>query len=471
MHCHESCGIFGIYAPGEDVARLAFFGLFTLQHRGQESSGIATADGKKIRVHTSMGLVSQAFDEDDLSYLRGGHIAIGHNRYSTMGSSNFINAQPILVNGTDGDIALGHNGNIVNAAHLKQDLIHRGHHFACASDSEVIAVLISDSPGVNWQEKIQYAMQRLQGVYSVVVLTPNELIGVRDPLGVRPLCLGKINSSWVLASETCALEHIGASFVREIEPGEIVTINDNGVTSIMGKKSEGRALCIFEYIYFARPDSKMNGRLIYMARAAMGATLAEEYPVEADFVIGVPDSATSAAIGYANKSGIPFSTGLIKNRYVGRTFIEPDQRIRDMGVRLKFNPLPDVLSGKRLVVVDDSIVRGTTTPRVMGLLRQAGASEIHMRVCSPPINYPCFYGVDMATHRELIAAQKSVPEIKDFIGADSLGYLSLGGLIKSVNLPRDIFCLACFTGEYPIPVQLGMDKLTLERASIGISKG
>lgn len=470
MDCRESCGIFGIYAPGEDVARLTFFGLFALQHRGQESSGIATADGRKIRVHTSMGLVSQAFDEDDLRYLQGGYIAIGHNRYSTTGSSQFVNSQPIVVNGPDGEIALGHNGNIINAVHLRQDLSQRGYHFSSSTDSEAIAALIAASPGASWPERIRYAMHRLQGVYSLVILTPNELIGVRDPLGVRPLCLGKLNGNWVLASESCALGHIGAGFVREVEPGEIVVIDGNGVTSIAGVKSRRKALCIFEYIYFARPDSEINGRLVYLARVAMGAALAEEYPVAADFVIDVPDSATSAGIGYASRSKIPFSTGLIKNRYVGRTFIEPDQRIRDMGVRLKFNPLPDLLAGKRVVVVDDSIVRGTTTPRIVSLLRKAGASEVHVRVCAPPIRYPCFFGVDMATQRELLAAQRTVSQIRDFIGADSLGYLSLDGLIKSVALPREMFCLACLTGEYPIPVQLEMDKLALERSSISIGR-
>jgi len=383
-----------------------------------------------------------------------------------MGASQFVNSQPVVVKGPDGEIALGHNGNIVNAAHLRQDLIQGGYRFSGSNDSEVIAVLIATSPGASWPEKIRYAMRRLQGVYSLVILTPDALIGVRDPLGVRPLCLGMLNGSWVLASESCALGHIGAGFAREVEPGEIITIDGNGLTSITGIESKRKALCIFEYIYFARPDSEINSRLIYLAREAMGAALAEEYPVAADLVIGVPESATPAGIGYAGRAGIPFATGLIKNRYVGRTFIEPDQRIRDMGVRLKFNPLPDVLAGKRLVVVDDSIVRGTTTPRVVELLRRAGASEIHMRVCSPPIRHPCFYGVDMATRRELVAAQKSIPQIKDFIGVDSLGYLSLEGLIKSVGLPREMFCLACLTGEYPIPVQLEMDKLALKEASI-----
>jgi amidophosphoribosyltransferase len=304
-------------------------------------------------------------------------------------------------------------------------------------------------------------MHRLQGAYSLTILTNHTLYGVRDPFGVRPLCLGEINGGWVIASESCALDHIGASLTREVEPGEIVAISDNGIDSYRVESSR-KALCIFEYIYFARPDSLINGRLLYPARLAMGEGLAEEHKVAADLVMGVPDSATAAGIGYARYSGIPLAEGLLKNRYVGRTFIEPDQRIRDLGVKLKFNPLPQMLDGQRVVVVDDSIVRGTTTPKVVGLLRRAGAKEVHMRICAPPIRYPCFFGVDMATRAELIASRKTVPQVRDFIGADSLGYLSIDGLIKAVALPRDIFCLACFTGDYPIPVQLEMDKLALE---------
>jgi len=297
-------------------------------------------------------------------------------------------------------------------------------------------------------------------------MTNHTLFAVRDPFGVRPLCLGAIDGGWVIASETCALDHIGASFVREIEPGEVVSIDENGVNSYREKVGR-RAICIFEYIYFARPDSVINGRLLYPARQAMGAGLAEEHPVDADLVMGVPDSATAAGVGYAFRSGIPLGEGLIKNRYVGRTFIEPDQRIRDLGVKLKFNPLPQLLDGKRVVVIDDSIVRGTTTPQVVRVLKKAGAKEVHMRICAPPIRYPCFFGVDMATRRELIAAHKTVPEVRDFIGADSLGYLSIDGLIKAVALPKDVFCMACFTGDYPIPVQLEMDKLALEAMPAG----
>jgi amidophosphoribosyltransferase len=457
---HECCGIFGVYAPGEDVARLTFFALFALQHRGQESAGIATTDGKRLQLYAKMGLVSQVFTEDSLSHLKG-DIAIGHNRYSTTGSSRITNAQPLIVGNGENAIAIAHNGNIVNAEHLYQELSDMGYTFQTSTDTEVIANLILSSPEKSWVDKIKYAMHRLQGAYSLTLLTNHTLYGVRDPFGVRPLCLGAINGGWVIASESCALDHIGANFIREIEPGEIVSVTDNGVDSYQEEVGR-RALCIFEYIYFARPDSVINGRLLYPARLAMGEGLAQEHQVDADLVMGVPDSATAAGIGYARCSGIPLCEGLLKNRYVGRTFIEPDQRIRDLGVKLKFNPLPQMLDGKRVVVIDDSIVRGTTTPQVVRLLRRAGAKEVHMRICAPPIRYPCFFGVDMATRWELIAAHKTVPEVRDFIGADSLGHLSIDGLIKAVDLPKDIFCLACFTGDYPIPVQLEMDKLALE---------
>ena len=460
---HESCGVFGIYAPDEDVARLTFFALFALQHRGQESAGIATTDGKRIQVYADMGLVSQVFSEDSLSQLHG-NIAIGHNRYSTRGSNRVTNCQPFVVGSGENTIAIAHNGNIINAEHLYRELCAQSYTFHSSTDTEVIANLILSSHEKDWVDRIRYAMHRLQGAYSLTLLSNNKLFGVRDPLGVRPLCLGSLNGGWVIASESCALDHIGANFIREIEPGEIVVISENGVESYR-EKTDKKAVCIFEYIYFARPDSLINGRLLYSARLAMGEGLAEEHPVTADLVMGVPDSATAAGIGYSHKSGIPPGEGLLKNRYVGRTFIEPDQRIRDLGVKLKFNPLPQMLDGKRLVVVDDSIVRGTTTPSVVKLLRRAGVKEVHMRICAPPIRYPCFFGVDMATRWELIAAQKTIPEIRDFIGADSLGYLSLDGLIKAVALPKNTFCLACFTGDYPIPVQLEMDKLALEKMS------
>jgi len=465
---HESCGVFGVYAPGINVAQTTFFALFALQHRGQESAGIAVTDGHEIKIHTRMGLVSQAFTETDLALLKG-YIAIGHNRYSTTGSSRPMNAQPIKVESDELTIAIAHNGNIINSKLLRDELQVRGYDFHTSTDSEAIANLILASPGQNWQGKIEYAMSRLQGAYSLVILTKDKLIGVRDPFGVRPLCLGAIDSGWCIASESCALDHIGARSISEIEPGEIVIIDNQGVKSF--KKENGKkAICIFEYIYFARPDSIIQGKLLYPTREAMGRILSEEYPVNADFVMGVPDSATAAGIGYANASGIPYCEGLLKNRYVGRTFIEPDQRIRELGVQLKFNPLSRIIAGKSLVVVDDSIVRGTTTPRVVSLLKKAGAAEVHLRICAPPIRYPCFFGVDMATRWELIAARKTIPEIREYLGADSLGYLSLDGLIRAVDLPRDIFCLACFTGVYPIPVQMEMDKLALEVLPTGETK-
>jgi len=407
-----------------------------------------------------MGLVSQVFTESDLAQLSG-YIGIGHNRYSTTGSRQPANPEPILARAEELTLALAHNGNILNAKSLRDELQEGGYSFDTSTDSEVIANLILASPGKSWEEKLRHAMARLQGAYSVVLMSHDNLIGIRDPMGVRPLCLGSIDSGWVIASESCALDHIGAQFLRDIEPGEIVIIDRDGLKSF--KKEIGkRAMCIFEYIYFARPDSVIEGKLLYKARQAMGAMLAREYPVDADLVMGVPDSATAAGSGYANASGIPFCEGLLKNRYVGRTFIEPDQRLRELGVQLKFNPLAEIIRGKRLVVVDDSIVRGTTTPHVVSLLRKAGAREVHLRICAPPICHPCFLGVDMAREWELIAAQKDVPMIKDYLGVDSLGYLSLDGLIEAVDLPRDIFCLACFTGDYPIPVQMGMDKLALE---------
>jgi amidophosphoribosyltransferase len=460
----EACGIFGVYAPGEDVARLTYFGIYALQHRGQESAGIATSDGSRIRLHASMGLVAQVFNESILDQLRG-CIAIGHNRYSTTGSSRVVNAQPIVVSSSLGDIALAHNGNLVNSAYLRQELEEKGCRFGSTTDSETIAHLIAMAPKMSLIDKVKFAMGKLVGAYSIVAMTKDKLVGVRDPLGVRPLCMGALDGGWAMASESCALDHLGACSLRELGPGEVVQVDSTGVKESIAGTSDRKGFCIFEYIYFARPDSVINGRRLYPARQAMGVELAREHPVEADLVIGVPDSATAAGIGFSLASGIPFSEGLLKNRYVGRTFIEPEQRLRDLGVKLKFNAMTEVISGKRLVVVDDSIVRGTTTPQVISMLRKAGAKEVHMRICAPPIRYPCFFGVDMATRGELIAARKTIPEIADAIGADSLGYLSVEGLIRAVNLPRDLFCLACFTGDYPVPVQLEMDKLALESLS------
>ncbi len=458
---HEACGVFGIYAPGVDVARITFFGLYALQHRGQESAGITTGDGKELRTFKSMGLVVQVFNEEELSFLKG-HVAIGHTRYSTTGASKMCNAQPIVVDAEMGQLALGHNGNLVNTVSLAEQLWDGGERLETSTDSEVIARVIASAPGLDWESRILHSLHRFQGAYSLVMATADTLYAARDPLGVRPLCLGKLNGGWVVASETCALDTVGATFVREIEPGELLVINGRGVRSVPAVDSLRRALCIFEFIYFARPDSSINGHLVYQARQEMGRHLAREYPVEADLVIPVPDSAIPAATGYAREAGIPFGEGLIKNRYIGRTFIQPDQRLRQVGVRLKFNPLPPILEGKRVVVVDDSIVRGTTTPPVINLLRRAGAREVHMRICAPPMRFPCYLGVDTARQSELIASHMSVEEIRQHIGADSLGYLSLDGLLDSVGQNQSHYCRACFTGAYPVPIQLEMEKLVLE---------
>ena len=458
----EACGVFGVYAPGEDVARITFFGIFALQHRGQESAGIATADGSaRISVRTSMGLVAQAFQEGDLARLRG-HIAIGHTRYSTTGSSKIENAQPMVVDGHWGPIAIAHNGNLVNALDLRNELREQGVEFRSSTDSEAIAYLLVRAPGKTWEERVRWTVGRLQGAFSLAIMGRDFLMAIRDPRGVRPLCLGTLNNGWVIASETCALDHTGAHFQREVAPGEAVMINADGISSFQVAMPQKPAPCVFEHIYFARPDSVLGGQLLYQAREAMGAQLAIEHPAQADVVTGVPDSATAAGLGYARQSGIPYSELLVKNRYVGRTFIQPDQRLRELGVRLKFNPLTTLMDGKRVVLVDDSIVRGTTTPHVVGLLKKAGAKEVHLRITSPPIRWPCHFGVDMATRRELIAAHKTEEEIRQYIGADSLGYLSIEGLSKSVRGDKSSFCMACFTGKYPIPVQLEMDKLALE---------
>ena len=454
----------GIFAPGEDVARLTFFGLHSLQHRGQESAGIATANGEpRIERFAEMGLVTQIFHEDVLSGLGGTH-AIGHTRYSTTGSSTSANMQPLVVSGPQGELALAHNGNVVNADLMRSDLIERGVQFSTGTDSEVLAHLLATAPELTWQERFNYMMRRASGAYSLTLLTPDALFGVRDPLGIRPLCLGRLGDGWVLASETCALDTLGADFVREIEPGEVVRIDEAGVQSwtFAGERPAEPALCLLEHIYFARPDSKLQGERVYPVRMRMGAQLAREHPAEGDVVIGIPDSATAAAVGYAQESGIPYVEGLVKNRYVGRTFIQPDQRLRDRGVELKFNPLPELLSGRRVVVVDDTIVRGTTTPRVVAMLRKAGAREVHMRITSPPITHPCFYGVDMATRGELIGAHLEVEEIRKHIDADTLGYLSLEGTVGATGQERDALCAACFTGEYPSEVPLQLDKFALE---------
>ena len=462
-HPREECGVIAAYVPGTEASRVAFFGLFALQHRGQESAGIATADGLNINVHTDMGLVTQIFRERDFLPLAG-EFAIGHTRYSTTGTSQLCNAQPLVVNGVAGELALAHNGNIINAAQLKAQLRDQWNcRFNSTTDSEVIAHQLVNAPGNSWEERMFHCMRTLDGAFSLVAMTRDTVMAARDPLGIRPLCLGKLGEGWVVASESCALDHLGASFLRDVYPGEVVVIDRSGLRSaVRSEPARRRAMCIFEHIYFARPDSVLDGTLVYSARQEMGAQLAREHPVDADLVIGIPDSSTAAAVGYARESGIPYSDGLIKNRYVGRTFIEPEQRLRDLGVRQKFNPLPEVIKGQRLVVVDDSIVRGTTTPHVIRVLRRAGAKEIHIRVCAPPIKYPCYMGVDMADQNELIAANKTVEEIRQIADADSLGYLSVEGLLGVARGEQTGFCDACFTGNYPVPVQLQLGKLVLE---------
>ncbi|MFP3896652.1 MAG: amidophosphoribosyltransferase [Anaerolineales bacterium] len=456
--CHsgpkEACGVFGVYARGEAVARLTFFGLYALQHRGQESAGIAVSDGRRATLHKEMGLVSQVFNEDNLKPLQG-HIAVGHVRYSTAGSSRRLGAQPFLLDSALGPVAMAHNGNLVNTDKLRESLFTRGVGLASSTDTEVMLQMLAGAEGDTWEERIRGMMREAKGAYSSTILTRDALYAVRDPWGFRPLSMGRLNGGWVVASESCALQTVGASDIQEIPRGAIVSIDDQGARIVQGVPEEKSSLCIFEYIYFARPDSIIDGQLIHRVRQSLGRQLAREHPVDADLVMGVPDSATPAAIGYAQESGIPYGEGLIKNRYIGRTFIQPSDRLRKAGVALKFNPLSDILRGKRIVVVDDSIVRGYTSKPTMRLLREAGAREIHMRISSPPIKHPCFMGVDMATYEELIAHRLTVPEIKEHIGADSLGYLSLEGLAKAANRPPDHFCLSCFVGEYPFEKKAG----------------
>ena len=463
-HPNEECGVIGVFTPEGEASRLAFFGLFALQHRGQESAGIAAANGENVVVHADMGLVTQIFREPDF-YPLVGDMAIGHTRYSTSGSSELCNAQPLLVDGQHGQLAVANNGNIINALQLRDQLQDEWNcTFTSTTDTEVIAQLLAHATGANWEDRVFQCMRQLEGAYSIVVQTKDTMIAARDPLGIRPLCLGKLNGGWVVASESCALDHIGAEYIRELGPGEVIIVDGNGLHTATWSGGTGRqALCVFELIYFARPDSLMAGQLVHSARQELGAQLAREHPVDADLVIGIPDSSTAAAVGYAQESGIPFSEGLVKNRYVGRTFIEPEQRLRDLGVRQKFNTLVDVIQGKRLVVVDDSIVRGTTTPHVVNLLKKGGAKEVHMRVCAPPIKHPCFMGVDMASREELLAANNTLEDIRTIIGADTLGYLSVEGLLEVVGGTKGGFCDACFTGNYPVPVQLELSKLALEQ--------
>ena len=447
----EACGVFGIYAPEQDVARLAYFGLYALQHRGQESAGIAVGDGERIRCHKAMGLVGEVFSGEAIDRLRG-RVALGHVRYSTTGESAVENAQPLVFHYQHGMLALGHNGNLTNYGELRQKLAGEGAVFQTTTDSELIVSLLARTTRDNLAEGILKTMSLIRGAYSLAVITENRLYGVRDPMGVRPLCLGRYRQGYALASESAALDTIGAEFIRDVEPGEVVMIDERGITSLHDHYPSRRALCIFEFVYFARPDSVIDGLNVQRARGALGRELAREYPLQADLVVPVPDSATCAALAYAAETGIPFSEGLIKNRYIGRTFIRPSQALRDLGVRMKLNVVREVLDGKRVVLIDDSIVRGTTSSKIVQMIRDAGAKEVHMLVSSPPIHHSCYYGIDTSRRSELIAASNDLAGITALIGADSLNYLSLDGLYAAMApLTPEGFCVACFNGHYPIP--------------------
>jgi amidophosphoribosyltransferase len=453
------CGLFGVRSPERDVARLTYFGLFALQHRGQESAGIAVSDGGRLTTLRDMGLVTQVFDEQKLRGLRG-ELAIGHTRYSTTGSSQWWNAQPLVQHGKARTIALGHNGNLTNAAELRDELAADGHRLATTADTEVIAALIANDPAA-LPDAVGAAMQRLDGAFSVVALSEGKLIAFRDPRGMRPLCLGRLGGDWVVASETCALDLVGAEVEREVRPGELLVIDEQVETRQVVPLDNGGALCIFELFYLARPDSRLSGVEVHGARVRMGERLAEESPAEADLVLPIPDSGTPAAIGFSRALNIPFSEGLIKNRYVGRTFIQPDQGLREQGIKLKFNPLAEV-AGKRVVAVDDSIVRGNTTRQIVQMLFDAGATEVHVRVSSPPVISQCYYGIDFADPDELIAANKTIEEVREHIGATSLAYLSLEGLQASTRRPASQFCRACLTRDYPTAVPREARKLQFE---------
>ncbi|MGB3514712.1 MAG: amidophosphoribosyltransferase [Microcoleaceae cyanobacterium] len=466
----EACGVFGIYAPEEDVTKLTYFGLYALQHRGQESAGIATFEGDTVHSYKGMGLVSQVFNESILKELPG-NIAIGHTRYSTTGTSRIVNAQPIIVETPLGSLALAHNGNLVNTKELREELIKRECKFNSTTDSEMIALAIATEvkTGKTWLDAAISAFHLCKGAFSLTIATPEGLMGVRDPHGVRPLVIGILDGNpqrYVLASETCGLDIIGAEYLRDVEPGELVWITEEGMASFHWNQKPQRKLCIFEMIYFARPDSIMEGNSLYSYRLRIGRQLAKESFIDADMVIGVPDSGIPAAIGFSQESGIPYAEGLIKNRYVGRTFIQPTQHMRESGIRMKLNPLKDVLEGKRVIMVDDSIVRGTTSKKIVKALRDAGATEVHMRISSPPVTHPCFYGIDTDNQEQLIGATKSVTEIAAQIGVDSLGYLSREGMLKATQEDPSSFCSACFTGDYPIPIpeNFKRSKLILENS-------
>ena len=454
------CGVFGIRAPGRDVARIAYFGLFALQHRGQESAGIAVSDHGRMTTLRDMGLVTQVFTEEKLRGLRG-EIAIGHARYSTTGSTHWSNAQPIVHHGRARTVALGHNGNLTNTAALREQLQADGVRAASTSDSELIAALLSADPAP-LADAVANAIRRLEGAYSCVALAEGKLVAFRDPLGFRPLVLGRIGDDWVVASETCALDLVGADFVRDVERGEVVVIGDDGLSAVQAvEPTDGGALCIFEFFYLARPDTRLAGIEVHSARVRMGERLAEEAPADADLVLPIPDSGTPAAIGFSRAAGIPFSEGLIKNRYVGRTFIQPEQGLREQGIKLKFNPLAEV-AGRRVVVIDDSIVRGNTTRQIVRMLFDAGAAEVHVRISSPPVIGPCFYGIDLADEDELVAAHRSVENVRSYIGATSLAYLSLEGLQEATRRPESELCRACLTRDYPTDVPADAGKLRFE---------
>ena len=462
----DACGVFGVWAPGEEVAKLSFYGLYALQHRGTESAGIATSDGERILIFKDMGLVSQVFTEGDLATLKG-NLAIGHCRYSTTGSSTWVNAQPTLRPTKYGTLALAHNGNLTNTGDLAE-LVQKLESSATSmsgitTDTEIMTALIALQDEKNVEASALAVLPQLEGAFSLVFMDEHTLYAARDRHGVRPLVLGKLETGWVVASESAALDIVGAAFVREVEPGEFIAIDVNGVRSQRWAIAEPKG-CLFEYVYLARPDTTIAGSGIHKTRVAIGAQLAREAPAEADLVIPVPESGTPAAIGYAKESGIPFGLGLVKNSYVGRTFIQPSQTIRQLGIRLKLNPLREIIEGKRIVVVDDSIVRGNTQRAIVRMLREAGAREIHVRISSPPVKWPCYYGIDFATRAELIANGLEVEEIRRSIGADSLGYVSLDGLISATQVASDRLCSACFTGEYPIriPEDLSEGKLRLE---------
>ncbi|MBD2364159.1 MULTISPECIES: amidophosphoribosyltransferase [unclassified Anabaena] len=468
----EACGVFGIYAPGENVAKLTYFGLYALQHRGQESAGIATFEGTKVHLHKDMGLVSQVFNESILEELLGS-VGVGHTRYSTTGSSRKVNAQPAVVETRLGSLALAHNGNLVNTVKLREELLNSNFNLVTTTDSEMIAFAIAEAvnAGADWLEGAIQAFHRCEGAFSLVIGTPVGVMGVRDPNGIRPLVIGTVPGNpirYVLSSETCGLDIIGAEYLRDVEPGEVVWITAEGMASYHWSQKPQRKLCIFEMIYFARPDSQMHNESLYSYRMRLGRQLAKESYVDADIVFGVPDSGIPAAIGFSQASGVAYGEGLIKNRYVGRTFIQPTQAMRESGIKMKLNPLKDVLAGKRVIIVDDSIVRGTTSRKLVKALREAGAVEVHMRISSPPVTHPCFYGIDTDSQDQLIAATKSVAEIAQQLEVDSLAYLSWEGMLETTGEDTNSFCSACFTGDYPvaIPEQVRRSKLILEKVVV-----